>query len=134
MCCFEGMKAYHGADGRMRLFRPDQNMARLLRSARRLQLADFDPEVRCNTMKPASGVRPLQPPWELVACLPTWRCDSKDKAPWCALRLPRLSAFPACRHAWLLPRPQELRGCLMQLLFALTVNCCFLRCRSCLPA
>ncbi len=46
MCCFEGMKAYHGADGRMRLFRPDQNMARLRRSARRLQLADFDPEVR----------------------------------------------------------------------------------------
>lgn len=45
MCCFEGMKAYHGADGRMRLFRPDQNMARLRRSARRLQLADFDPEV-----------------------------------------------------------------------------------------
>lgn len=44
MCCFEGMKAYHGADGRMRLFRPDQNMARLRRSARRLQLADFDPE------------------------------------------------------------------------------------------
>lgn len=44
MCCFEGLKAYHGADGRTRLFRPDMNAARLRRSARRLQLADFDPE------------------------------------------------------------------------------------------
>ena len=33
MTCFEGMKAYAGADGRGRLFRPDMNMARLLRSA-----------------------------------------------------------------------------------------------------
>lgn len=55
MCCFEGMKAYHGADGRMRLFRPDQNMARLLRSARRLQLADFDPEVCCSTLETRLG-------------------------------------------------------------------------------
>ena len=45
MGCFEGMKAYQGADGRMRLFRPDMNMARLRRSAQRLQLADFDPQV-----------------------------------------------------------------------------------------
>lgn len=44
MCCFEGMKAYAGVDDRMRLFRPEQNMARLRRSARRLQLADFDPQ------------------------------------------------------------------------------------------
>lgn len=46
MCCFEGMKAYQGADGRVRLFRPERNMARLRRSARRLQLADFDPQAR----------------------------------------------------------------------------------------
>lgn len=45
MTCFEGMKAYQGVDGRMRLFRPDMNMARLRRSANRLQLADFDPRV-----------------------------------------------------------------------------------------
>lgn len=41
-----GMKAYHGADGRMRLFRPEANMARLLRSAHRLQLATFEPQAR----------------------------------------------------------------------------------------
>ena len=45
MCCFEGMKAYKGVDGRTRLFRPDMNMARLHRSARRLLLADYDPQV-----------------------------------------------------------------------------------------
>ncbi|EFN57110.1 hypothetical protein CHLNCDRAFT_57448 [Chlorella variabilis] len=44
LCCFEGMKAYAGVDGRTRLFRPELNMARLRRSARRLQLADFDPQ------------------------------------------------------------------------------------------
>lgn len=42
MCCFEGMKAYAGADGRMRLFRPEMNMARLARSMARLELAPFD--------------------------------------------------------------------------------------------
>lgn len=41
--CFEGMKAYLGADGKGRLFRPDMNVARLRRSAARLMLADFDP-------------------------------------------------------------------------------------------
>ena len=31
--CFEGMKAYRGSDGRIRLFRPMENMNRLKRSA-----------------------------------------------------------------------------------------------------
>ncbi|GAB4819863.1 hypothetical protein N2152v2_006909 [Parachlorella kessleri] len=44
MCCFEGMKAYQGVDGRARLFRPDMNMARFHRSSQRLQLAEFDPQ------------------------------------------------------------------------------------------
>jgi branched-chain amino acid aminotransferase len=44
MTCFEGMKAYRGADGTPRLFRPEMNMNRLARSARRLQLAPFDPQ------------------------------------------------------------------------------------------
>ncbi|KAL4419522.1 hypothetical protein ABPG77_005753 [Micractinium sp. CCAP 211/92] len=51
MCAFEGMKAYQGADGRVRLFRPDRNMARLRRSARRLQLADFDPQELLECLK-----------------------------------------------------------------------------------
>ncbi|KAI3434631.1 hypothetical protein D9Q98_002698 [Chlorella vulgaris] len=51
MCCFEGMKAYAGVDGRMRLFRPEMNMERLRRSARRLQLADFDPQELLSCLK-----------------------------------------------------------------------------------
>lgn len=41
--CFEGMKLYRGFDGRLRLFRPDRNAARLLRSATRIALPAFDP-------------------------------------------------------------------------------------------
>ncbi len=31
--CFEGLKAYYGDDGKIRLFRPMENMMRLSRSA-----------------------------------------------------------------------------------------------------
>jgi len=41
---FEGMKAYRGVDGRIRLFRPDKNMERMRRTAARASLPDFDPE------------------------------------------------------------------------------------------
>ena len=44
MSCFEGMKAYRGVDGSVRLFRPALNMMRLLRSARRLDLPGFSPD------------------------------------------------------------------------------------------
>ncbi|XP_004619788.2 branched-chain-amino-acid aminotransferase, mitochondrial isoform X2 [Sorex araneus] len=39
---FEGMKAYKGPDGKVRLFRPWLNMDRMLRSALRLCLPSFD--------------------------------------------------------------------------------------------
>ncbi|KAJ3105572.1 hypothetical protein HDU97_007914 [Phlyctochytrium planicorne] len=42
--CFEGMKAYKDKEGKIRLFRPDMNMARLLRSCKRLTLPAFDTE------------------------------------------------------------------------------------------
>ncbi|KAF4956248.1 hypothetical protein FSARC_11647 [Fusarium sarcochroum] len=42
--CFEGMKVYRGFDGRLRLFRPDQNAKRLVMSAKRVSLPNFDPE------------------------------------------------------------------------------------------
>mmetsp|Transcript_40947 Transcript_40947/g.130892 ORF Transcript_40947/g.130892 Transcript_40947/m.130892 type:complete len:106 (-) Transcript_40947:42-359(-) len=44
MGAFEGMKAYLGADGRGRLFRPGMNLARLQRSAARLRLPGFREE------------------------------------------------------------------------------------------
>lgn len=39
---FEGLKAYYGTDGKIRMFRPDQNAARMLTSARRAVLPEFD--------------------------------------------------------------------------------------------
>lgn len=41
--CFEGLKAYRGVDGRLRLFRPTLNCARMVRSAARVALPGFDP-------------------------------------------------------------------------------------------
>ncbi len=41
--CFEGMKVYRGFDGKLRLFRPDKNCARLVMSSGRVALPPFDP-------------------------------------------------------------------------------------------
>ena len=41
--CFEGMKAFRGYDGKLRLFRPDRNCARMLISAARVDLPAFPP-------------------------------------------------------------------------------------------
>jgi branched-chain amino acid aminotransferase len=40
--CFEGMKAFRGIDGKLRLFRPSMNMARFNRSAARIGLPTVD--------------------------------------------------------------------------------------------
>ncbi len=37
--CFEGLKAFRGADGKVRMFRPDENAKRLRRSAAHLDMA-----------------------------------------------------------------------------------------------
>jgi branched-chain amino acid aminotransferase len=43
--CFEGMKLYRGIeDGKLRLFRPSKNCARMRKSAARIALPDFDPQ------------------------------------------------------------------------------------------
>ncbi|KAK2615251.1 hypothetical protein N8I77_002019 [Diaporthe amygdali] len=41
--CFEGLKAYRGFDGKLRLFRPDCNAKRLLMSSLRISLPGFAP-------------------------------------------------------------------------------------------
>ncbi|KAI1123112.1 branched-chain amino acid aminotransferase [Nemania abortiva] len=41
--CFEGMKAYKDKAGKVRLFRPDKNMARFNKSAARIALPTFSP-------------------------------------------------------------------------------------------
>ena len=42
--CFEGMKLYRGYDGRLRLFRPLDNCARMAVSTERISLPTFEPE------------------------------------------------------------------------------------------
>jgi branched-chain amino acid aminotransferase len=42
--CFEGLKAFRGYDGRLRIFRPDRNAARFRMSAARISLPVFEPE------------------------------------------------------------------------------------------
>jgi branched-chain amino acid aminotransferase len=49
--CFEGLKAYHGADGGIRLFRHRMNMERLQRSAKRLCMPAFDVDEICDATK-----------------------------------------------------------------------------------
>lgn len=41
--CFEGLKAYRGYDGRLRIFRPERNAARFRMSAARISLPVFEP-------------------------------------------------------------------------------------------
>ncbi|KAM4057391.1 amino-transferase class IV domain-containing protein [Hirsutella rhossiliensis] len=41
--CFEGLKVFRGYDGRLRIFRPDRNAARMRMSAARISLPVFDP-------------------------------------------------------------------------------------------
>ncbi|GMT06466.1 hypothetical protein PENTCL1PPCAC_28640, partial [Pristionchus entomophagus] len=45
---FEGMKAYRGIDNKIRMFRPDMNMARMNRTATRSALPTFDSEELIN--------------------------------------------------------------------------------------
>ncbi|KAJ5100142.1 hypothetical protein N7532_007143 [Penicillium argentinense] len=42
--CFEGLKAYRGEDGKLRMFRTDRNTRRFLMSAGRISLPQFDPD------------------------------------------------------------------------------------------
>ncbi|KAN0000959.1 hypothetical protein ACTFIZ_001388 [Dictyostelium cf. discoideum] len=49
--CFEGMKAYKDSNGKIRLFRPDQNMNRFLNSAKRICLPEFNKEAVVDLIK-----------------------------------------------------------------------------------
>merc|ERR1712137_257850 len=49
--CFEGMKAYKDSKGRVRLFRPNDNMERMNRSSQRLSLPGFEPQVATDLIK-----------------------------------------------------------------------------------
>jgi len=42
---FDGLKAYRGADGRVRLFRPQKHVGRMNQSARRMCIPELDPDL-----------------------------------------------------------------------------------------
>jgi len=48
---FEGLKAYHLADGGVGLFRPDRNIARMNKSAVRMVMPEMDPDLFMRGMK-----------------------------------------------------------------------------------
>ncbi len=48
---FEGMKAYRTADGKVQLFRPTENVARMNRSAERMSMPQMDPEDMLQAIK-----------------------------------------------------------------------------------
>ncbi|HET8577161.1 MAG TPA: branched-chain amino acid aminotransferase [Methylomirabilota bacterium] len=53
---FEGLKAFRGADGKVRLFRPQKNIERLNNSARRLCIPPLDPELALQSIVTLVGL------------------------------------------------------------------------------
>ena len=72
---FEGLKAFRGADGKVRLFRPDENGKRFAATARKLCMAELpvEPSSRCAAWwsRPTSG-----------SYLPTGRVRRSIFDPW----------------------------------------------------
>jgi branched-chain amino acid aminotransferase len=53
---FEGLKAFRGADGKVRLFRPQKNIDRLNNSARRMCIPPLDPDLALQAVVTLVGV------------------------------------------------------------------------------
>ena len=68
--CFEGIKAFHGQDGKIRIFRMDENAKRLAASARRLLMPEVPFELFTESVKKAVELnKELVPPYESGATL-----------------------------------------------------------------
>src|SRR5438477_7518554 len=53
---FDGLKAFRGRDGRVRLFRPQKHVERLIESSRRLCIPPLDPELALKSLVPLVGL------------------------------------------------------------------------------
>src|SRR3989337_43250 len=53
---FEGLKAFRGVDGKVRLFRPQKNVERLNNSSRRLCIPPLDPELALQSIPTLGGL------------------------------------------------------------------------------
>ena len=55
---FDGLKAFRGVDGKVRLFRPQKHVERMNNSARRLCIPPLDPELALRSLVTPGGDRP----------------------------------------------------------------------------
>ena len=72
--CFEGMKAYRGHDGKVRLFRPERNAKRFLQSATRIALPGFPPSEFLKLLKKFVGIEAkkwISEPGQFIYIRPT---------------------------------------------------------------
>lgn len=72
--CFEGLKAYRGFDGKVRLFRPERNARRFLKSATRVALPAFAPDEFVKLLKKFVGLearRWVTEPGQFIYIRPT---------------------------------------------------------------
>lgn len=118
---FEGMKAYRGVDAKVRLFRPEFNMARFHKSSIRSVLPDFDKEelLKCikklvavekdwvpNSKSASLYVRPI-----MIGTEPTLGVSSSNKALLYVLTGPAGPYFPTgFKPIALLADPQYTRS------------------------
>ncbi|WP_300265987.1 branched-chain amino acid aminotransferase [Microbacterium sp.] len=85
---FEGIKAYRHADGSIHTFRPDQNAARLQRSARRMALPELPAEYFIQSLR------------ELIAVDGAWTPSGEDQSLY-------LRPFMFAKEAFLGVRPAQ---------------------------
>ncbi|CAI5452720.1 unnamed protein product [Caenorhabditis angaria] len=118
---FEGMKAYHGVDGKIRLFRPEMNMLRMKRSAERACLPDFDVEEALKVIdsivrlehkfipKSRNGALYVRP--FMLSAEPTMKVAAGGEARWAVLTNPVGSYFkPNDKGVTLLADPGYVRS------------------------
>lgn len=97
--CFEGMKLYRGYDGKLRLFRPDLNAARLAMSSARVALPSFDTEEFVKLLKaflkidgPRESGTYCEPVVVITQLIIVVRLASQRK--------PRELSLPSSSHHW----------------------------------
>ena len=96
--CFEGMKAFMGSDGKIRLFRPGMNMERLNRSAERIALPSVDGNAFLELIKRLVRLDRRFLPKFVISFFSV--SSAGDRADDPHLQLPRLFALSATNPYW----------------------------------
>lgn len=104
--CFEGMKAYHGVDGQVRLFRPNLNVKRFNKSCARLAMPTVEPEdfIKWYGFELLSIVCVLLRCWlwcvGWYVSLGQIRWESPSDGMWVELRIPSRAALHTSAFCW----------------------------------